>query len=181
MTLVCSLSVCLICTKKHFIAMETGLILHNHNSIYFFKGKVFRLFLSNRTVLINTICSKKFLPTVHEHSIYRHLIDSHIVRFNVLKVSVVSGVCSFSSELTKSGSSGATECRVWIGSFNVKVWKSTEHKLYKMWRSLQFYTNSGKRAHPRNSKLDWVFGKQFFLTGVKFTDLTVFTVTYKTQ
>ena len=54
----------------------------------------------------------------------------------------------FTSKLTKTWSSGATECRVWIGNCNVKVWKSTEHKLHKIWRSLKFCTNLGKRAHP---------------------------------
>ena len=59
----------------------------------------------------------------------------------------------FSSELTKTGSSGATECGVWIGNCNVKVWKCTQHKLHKIWRSLEFCGNSGKRAHPwRNIK-----------------------------
>ena len=57
----------------------------------------------------------------------------------------------FSTELPKTWSSGATECAVWIGNCNVKVWKSTEHKLHKIWRSLKFCTNSGKRAQPRNS------------------------------
>ena len=41
----------------------------------------------------------------------------------------------------KLGSSGATECRVWIGNLNVKVWKSAEHKLHKIWRSLKFQQN----------------------------------------
>ena len=41
----------------------------------------------------------------------------------------------------KLGSSGATECRVWIGNCNVKVWKSTEHKLHKIWRSVKFQPN----------------------------------------
>ena len=57
------------------------------------------------------------------------------------------GQCS--SELTKTWSSGATEYGVWIGNCNVKVWKSTEHKLHKIWHSLKFCVNSGKRAHPR--------------------------------
>ena len=56
----------------------------------------------------------------------------------------------FSSELTKTWSSGATECGVWIGNCNAKVWKSTEHKLHNIWRSLKFCTNWGKRAHPSN-------------------------------
>ena len=45
------------------------------------------------------------------------------------------------SELTKTWSLGATECRVWIGNCNVKVWKSTEHKLHKIWRSVKFQQN----------------------------------------
>ena len=55
----------------------------------------------------------------------------------------------FSCELQKTGSSGATESEVWIGNFNVKAWKTTEHKLHKIWRSRKFYKNSRKRAHPR--------------------------------
>ena len=47
----------------------------------------------------------------------------------------------------KLGSSGATECRVWTGNYNVKVWKSTDHKFHNIWRSLKFFTNSGKWAH----------------------------------
>ena len=45
------------------------------------------------------------------------------------------------SELTKTWSSGATECGVWIGNCNVKVWKSTEHKLHNIWRSVKFQQN----------------------------------------
>ena len=43
-----------------------------------------------------------------------------------------------SCELAKSWSLGATECRVWIFNCNVKVWKSTEHKLHNIWRSVKF-------------------------------------------
>ena len=53
------------------------------------------------------------------------------------------------SELTKTWSSGATECRVWIGNCNVKVWKSTQDKLHKIWNSKYFGQISAKRAHPR--------------------------------
>ena len=45
------------------------------------------------------------------------------------------------SKLTQTWSSGATECRVWIGNCNVKVWKSTEHKLHNIWRSVKFQQN----------------------------------------
>ena len=41
-----------------------------------------------------------------------------------------------SSELIKTWSSGDTEFWVWIGNYNVKVWKSTEEKLHKIWRSV---------------------------------------------
>ena len=51
----------------------------------------------------------------------------------------------------KTWSSGATECRVWIGNYNVKVWKTTEHTLHKIWCSLKFCKMSGKRTHPRNA------------------------------
>ena len=47
----------------------------------------------------------------------------------------------FSSELTQTWSSGTTECRVWIGNCNVKLWKSTGHKLQNIWRSIKFQQN----------------------------------------
>ena len=47
----------------------------------------------------------------------------------------------FSCELKETWSSGATECGVWIGNCNVKVWKSTEHKLHNIWRSVKFQQN----------------------------------------
>ena len=53
------------------------------------------------------------------------------------------------SELTKAWSSGATEFGVWIGNCNVKVWKSTEDKLHKIWNSKYFSQISAKRAHLR--------------------------------
>ena len=43
---------------------------------------------------------------------------------------------------------GATEIKVWIGNFNVKVWKTTEHKVHKIWHSLKFCKISGKWTHP---------------------------------
>ena len=54
----------------------------------------------------------------------------------------------FSSELTKTWSSGATECGVWIGNCNVKVWKSTEHKLHNIWRSVKFQQNEHTPEQP---------------------------------
>ena len=52
------------------------------------------------------------------------------------------------SELTKTWSSGATECGVWIGNCNVKVWKSTEHKLHNIWRSVKFQQNEHTPGVP---------------------------------
>ena len=60
-------------------------------------------------------------------------------------------------ELTKAWSSGATEFWVWIGNCNVKVWKSTEDKLHKIWNSKYFSQISAKRAHPRAIIMFWNF------------------------
>ena len=76
---------------------------------------------------------------------HKHRLNSHMYLWGVL---VFPKFGQFSSELTKTWSSGATKCGVWIGNCNVKVWKSTEHKLHKIWRSLKFCVNSIKRAHP---------------------------------
>ena len=57
----------------------------------------------------------------------------------------------FSSELPKN-LEFSTECGVWTGNCNVKVCKSTEHKLHKIWRSLKCCTNWGKQAHPENHR-----------------------------
>ena len=52
----------------------------------------------------------------------------------------------FSSELTETWISGATESG---------VWKSTEHKLHKIWRSVKFCQLSAKTSTPqRNSSCD---------------------------
>ena len=44
---------------------------------------------------------------------------------------------NFSPECAETGCLGATESEVWIGNFNVKAWKTTEHKLHKIWCSLK--------------------------------------------
>ena len=44
----------------------------------------------------------------------------------------------FHLNANKTLSFGAKECRVWTGNFNVKVWKTTQYKLHKIWRSLKF-------------------------------------------
>ena len=41
----------------------------------------------------------------------------------------------------------ANESQIGIECLIVRWRKSTEHKLYKIWRSLKFCKNSGKRAH----------------------------------
>ena len=44
----------------------------------------------------------------------------------------------FSSELTKTWSSGATECRVWIGNCNVKEIQENEHTPQRSWGKVIF-------------------------------------------
>ena len=87
-------------------------------------------------------------------TLYRMILH---LPFTISASSFISSavVCSFRWNLDsfqvnskKIGSLGATESEVWIGNFNVKVWKSTEHKLHKIWRSLKFGKISAKRAHP---------------------------------
>ena len=56
-------------------------------------------------------------------------------------------MCSFSSELTKTWSLGATEFWVGIGNCNVKVWKSTEDKLHKIWNSKYFCQKNSENEH----------------------------------
>ena len=36
---------------------------------------------------------------------------------------------------------------VWIGIFNVKAWKTTKHKLHKIWRSLKFFQKFQENEH----------------------------------
>ena len=71
------------------------------------------------------------------------------LKCNTWGVFIFLQFAQFSNQLTKTWSLGATECGVWIGNCNVKVWKSTEHKLHNIWHSVKFCINSGKRAHPR--------------------------------
>ena len=67
------------------------------------------------------------------------------------------------SELTKTWSLGTTESEVWIGNFNVKVWKSIEYKLQNIWRSLKFQQNEhtpgilevGGSSGPVTHKFRW--------------------------
>ena len=54
------------------------------------------------------------------------------------------GMCLFSwivsifSWTQRNWEFSTTWSEVWIGNFNVKAWKPTEHKLHKIWRSLNF-------------------------------------------
>ena len=78
-------------------------------------------------------------------SAFQFVVDS----FNILNTGLLLnnanlGCAHFTenlSELTKTWSSGATECRAGIGNCNVKVWKSTEHKLHNISRSVKFQQN----------------------------------------
>ena len=70
---------------------------------------------------------------------------------HVMKQQVLRGctrflnLWQFLAKLKETGSLGATESEVWIANFNVKAWKTTEHKLHKIWCSLKFWA---KRAQP---------------------------------
>ena len=84
----------------------------------------------------------KFHP--HMCPAYPNLLTWPMTTEQIQSLSVYQGCARFAeilSELTKTWSSGATECGVWIGNCNVKVWKSTEHKLHNIWRSLKFQQN----------------------------------------
>ena len=53
-------------------------------------------------------------------------------------------VCSFCWKCVvpqKNEHVGATKSKVWIGNCHVKVWKSTEHQLQKIWCSVKFEWN----------------------------------------
>ena len=57
----------------------------------------------------------------------------------------------FSPERTQTWSLGATESKVWIGNLNVQAWKTTEHKLHKIWRSQKISKHSEKQTCPREA------------------------------
>ena len=61
----------------------------------------------------------------------------------------------FSCELKETGSSGSTESEVWIGDFNVKAWKTTKHKLHKIWRSLYNFTKFQQNEHTPGELQGW--------------------------
>ena len=94
-------------------------------------------------------------------------------QWNFSKTSTPPGCARFTenlSELTKTWSSGTTECGVWIGNCNVKVWKSTEHKLRNIWRSVKFQQNEhtpgeGAEVILHSSKLKALSPDQIFISG----------------
>ena len=92
--------------------------------------------------------------------LYRHYFQWYL--FRDCSVIIVAGACSFCWNLDsfllnwqKLGSSGMTQCGVWIGNCNLKLWKYIEDKLQKIWRSLTFCKNWGNQAHPWSSKYVW--------------------------
>ena len=69
----------------------------------------------------------------------------------------LSGVSTFSPERAEQGSLAATENEVWIGNFNVKARKTTEHILHKTWHSLKFSKKFRKtREAPNRPMLNWL-------------------------
>ena len=89
------------------------------------------------------VCDKFLVQTKSFSSVPRTVLWS-IYTWGVL---VFLKFWQFWSELTKTWSSGTTECGVWIGNCNVKVWKSTEHKLHNIWRSVKFQQNEHTPAN----------------------------------
>ena len=78
------------------------------------------------------------------HSCLFYIYRYYCLKFICCQMVISLGCARFAeilSELTKTWSSGATESRVWIGNCNVKVWKSTEHKLHNIWPSVNFQQN----------------------------------------
>ena len=107
--------------------------------------------------------SKISTPPSHQDLSRLHLFTLTQMQNSVLVVATLQSIQQYqiqgcarfaeiASELTKAWSSGATEFGVWIGNCNVKVWKSTEDKLHKIWNSKYFSQISAKRAHPRGSR-----------------------------
>ena len=85
----------------------------------------------------------------------------------------LAGVCSFCwnfdiliVNLQKNWSSGATESGVWIGNCNVKWWKSTEHKLHKIWCSTQFQQNE----HTPTLSFQKIFAIRIEFILINFTE-----------
>ena len=71
--------------------------------------------------------------TFHQETGALYLEASH--SGNIRGVLVLLNFSHFSSERKETGSLGVTE------SFSVKAWKTTEHKVHKIWRSLKFCKN----------------------------------------
>ena len=69
---------------------------------------------------------------------------------------------------------GTTECRVWIANCNVKVWKSTELKLHKIWFPLSDHNNNANGL-SRSSEYLVTARKRSFGQGNKFTGMCLST------
>ena len=110
-------------------------------------------------------------------SVFKNINSKNSIYWNCSKIFSL-GCARFveiASELTKTWSSGFTEFGVWIGNCNVKVWKSTEDKLHKIWNSKFFLSNFSKTSTPlvglsQNLKHNYLFclwrGSVFRGTGV---------------
>ena len=80
------------------------------------------------------------------HSTSKTHVETGSLNWNP-EVSLFSWIFDiFSPERAQTWSLGATESEVWIGNLNVKAWKSTKHKLHKIWRSLKFLQNFRKTS-----------------------------------
>ena len=73
-------------------------------------------------------------------NVYRYICQG-LIELNPAALSCTHFTGHFSPEYTKTKSLGATESRVWLGNCNVKVGKSTESKLHKIWQSVNFAKN----------------------------------------
>ena len=88
-------------------------------------------------------CRLVCLVAPHLHQILRPTVS-------ILGVLLFLKFGHFSCELKETGSLGGTESEVWIGNFNVKAWKTTDHKLHKIWPSLKILQNFRKTSTPRS-------------------------------
>ena len=101
--------------------------------------------------LIRRLSWIKLEPDIHALSLLKAFLciplttdNQKIGSVNLRGVFLFLKLWHFSSEGTQSWSLDATESEVWVGNFLVKAWKTTEHKLNNIWRSLKVCKNSGK-------------------------------------
>ena len=96
------------------------------------------------------IFSKTSTPQTYCYTVFTNskFFGLFLFKMHCCGVLVFVNLWQFSAGLKEIGSLGTTENEVWTLNFNVKAWKTTEHKLHKIWRSLIFCKISAKRAHP---------------------------------